>query len=753
MVSARPKTVLIVDDEPQNCSLLTALLLPEGYVTRTATSGELALAAVAEQAPDLILLDVMMPGLDGYRVASILKADPATAAIPIIMVSALSDRDARLSGLNSGAEDFLTKPIDRAELWLRARNLLRLKELSDALHDQGAALEQQVRSRTDDLHHLAHYDSLTGLPNRGLFLETLEKTLVLGAKRDCTVAALFIDIDHFKNVNDTRGHAFGDELLRQFGHRLTGCVRIRDTVGRLGGDEFGLILMVPDGPDQAVRVAATVLESLNEPFDLYGNDVTVSASIGISLSPDDAADPEDLMRHADTAMYQAKGTGRNAFRFFTAQMNAEIHARLELEAALRLAVDAGDFRLHYQPKVRLTTGKVCGLEALLRWERPGLGLVSPLDFVPALEATGLIVGVGAWVIDEACRQVREWSLSPIGALPISVNVSGRQFQEGDLVADVARALDTHSVPAHLLELELTESMLMANTEQTIATLHELKAIGVKISVDDFGTGYSSLAYLKRFPVDTLKIDRAFVRDITTSPDDAAIALAIIRMAHSLKLDVVAEGVEDAAQLAYLRRHHCDQIQGFFFSRPLPAPEVDALLRRGAGITTGHDPQQPHDTLLLYGAEPVGLAAMRAVLTGDGYRVLAAATLDEGLELLALHPVQVIVCDQPSAANGGAAYLDLVRDLHPSVLRIVVAGSGDVEAMTHAINRSAIHRYYTDPWDVELLRADVRDAFRQYWLGHEEPARVGLLSPRTDPLSLRGPSPAHARLPGQVPSPR
>jgi len=737
-VRARPATILVVDDEPQNCKLMTALLLPEGYVTRTATSGEQALTAVAEQAPDLVLLDVMMPGLDGYRVASILKADPATAAIPIIMVSALSDRDARLQGLKAGAEDFLIKPIDRAELWLRVRNLLRLKQLSDALQDRGAALEQQVRSRTDDLHHLAHYDSLTGLPNRGLFLDTLDKTLVLGAKRDCVVAVLLIDIDHFKNINDTRGHAFGDELLRQFGHRLTGCVRIRDTVGRLGGDEFALILLLPDGPDQAVRVAANVLESLRQPFDLYGNDVTVGASIGISIYPADAGDPEDLMRHADTAMYQAKDNGRNAFRFFTAQMNADIRARLELEAALRVAVEAGELRLHYQPKVRLTTGKVCGLEALLRWERPGHGLVSPLEFVPALEATGLIVRVGAWVIDEACRQIREWSLSPIGALPISVNVSGRQFQEGDLVADVARALDAHSVPAHLLELELTESMLMANTEQTISTLHELKAIGVKISVDDFGTGYSSLAYLKRFPVDTLKIDRAFVRDIMTSPDDAAIALAIIRMAHSLKLDVVAEGVEDAAQLAYLRRHHCDQIQGFYFSRPLPPSEVDALLRRGAGISTGHDPQQPHDTLLIYGAEPVGLAALRQVLTGDGYRVLAAASLEEGLELVALHPVQVIVCDQPSVGNGGAAFLDLVRDLHPAVLRIVVAGSSDVVAMTHAINRSAIHRYYTEPWDVDLLRADVRDAFRQYWLGHEEPVQIAVAVKAALPMPAPAP---------------
>ena len=716
-MTARP-SVLVVDDEAQNRKLITVLLGPEGYDTQVACTGPEALAAVAESPPDLILLDVMMPGMDGYQVARILKDDPATAGIPIIMVSAHDDRTARLRGLEAGAEDFLTKPVDRAELWLRVRNLLRLKELSNALLDQGQVLEQQVRARTADLHHLAHHDSLTGLPNRGLLHATLERTLELGRRRGCSVAVLFLDIDHFKNINDSRGHAVGDDLLRQFGDRLVQCVRVRDTVGRLGGDEFALILLLEDGAAGAARVAEEVLTSLEVPFELYGNEIAISASIGVAVFPDDADTPDALLQCADTSMYEAKTAGRSTYRFYTAQMNAALEARLELEAALRRAVERQEFVLHYQPKVHVGSGQIVGVEALLRWERPGHGLVSPADFIPALEGSGLIVRVGSWVLDQACRQIALWLARAAPALPVSVNVSGRQFCDGDVVADVAHALEQHGVPAHLIELELTESMLMENTDRTIATLSELKAMGVRISVDDFGTGYSSLAYLRRFPIDTLKIDMAFVRDITTSPDDAAIALAIIRMAHSLKLDVVAEGVETAAQLAYLRRHHCDQVQGYFISRPLPVAALDALMRHEARLVTRAASGEFQDTLLVFGVEPVGLLGLTTLLADDGYRVLSASTLPAALDLLARHEVQLVIVDQPTG-NPGEQLLDVVRDLHPYALRIVVAGSRDVDVVTSAINRGGIHRYYTEPCDVDVLREDVREAFRQSWLLREE----------------------------------
>jgi len=571
-------TILIVDDELTNRKLLETLLRPEGYQTRSAASGEEALASVAQLAPDLIVLDIMMPGMDGYEVANNLKANPVTATIPIIMVTANVDRDARLAGLNAGAEEFLTKPVDRAELWLRVRNLLRLKALNDLLHNNSRLLEDQVQERTADLERLAHYDPVTTLPNRVLFFDTLKKTMARSHDTGWSVAVLFIDVDYFKNINDTLGHAFGDELLAQFANRLLDCVRLRDTVGRLGGDEFAMILVMEDGQQGAAAVATKIRACLREPFNLKGYEVTATASIGIAVYPDDATDPETLIKYADTAMYQAKEAGRDTFRFFTAQMNTDVLVRLELETALRKAVDNDEFELHYQPKVGLTNGDIVGVEALLRWQRPGHGLVSPKDFIPVLEQTGLIVDVGRWVIATACRQVSLWLQSGIGPVQISVNVSGRQFVEGDLRSDVICAIEDNGISADLIELELTESSLMADTERTITTLGALKRRGVTISIDDFGTGYSSLAYLSRFPIDKLKIDIDFIREIKDEFDEAVIALSIIRLAHSLKLDVIAEGVETAAQLAYLQRHGCDQVQGYYFSRPLPVRAMDEMLR-------------------------------------------------------------------------------------------------------------------------------------------------------------------------------
>jgi len=439
----------------------------------------------------------------------------------------------------------------------------------------------QAESR---LQHMAHFDALTGLLNRTLFHETLTKTLVQASALGQTVAVLFMDLDNFKNVNDTYGHAAGDELLIQVSDRLIQCVRVRDTVGRLGGDEFALILMIPQGKhDVAAVVAKKIQSALLEPFHLDGHEVTVTASIGIAMHPGDATDAETLLMYADTALHQAKQGGRDTFQFFTSAMNTEVWRRLELETALRQAVKNEEFVVHYQPKVQLAGGHVVGLEALLRWDRPGYGLVPPSEFIYALEDSGLIVEVGRWVIAAACEQIRAWIRRGIDPVQVSVNVSPRQFIKGDLQGDVLLALDTYEVPAHLLELELTETLLMTSTDNTIAALRNLKAVGVQISIDDFGTGYSSLAYLRRFPVDKLKIDLSFIRDVTHSPDDDSIVSAIIQMGHSLNLAVIAEGVETAPQLAFLRRHQCDQIQGYYFSRPLPLPALEQLLLAGTSL--------------------------------------------------------------------------------------------------------------------------------------------------------------------------
>jgi EAL domain-containing protein (putative c-di-GMP-specific phosphodiesterase class I) len=334
---------------------------------------------------------------------------------------------------------------------------------------------------------------------------------------------------------------------------------------------------------RAVGVAQAIREALRAPFDLRGRRVVSTTSIGISIYPEDATSAETLLQYADTAMYQAKQGGRDASRFFTPQMNADALARLELEMALRSALDNDEFVLHYQPKVDLASGRIAGVEALMRWHRPGHGLVSPANFVPVLEECGLIARAGAWVIASVCRQIRLWRASPIGDVQVAVNIAQRQFVDGDLEAEIARELARNEVPAHLLELELTESSLMANTAHTVSVLQGLRRRGLQISVDDFGTGYSSLAYLRRFPVDKLKIDIAFIRDITTRPDDAAITLAIIGLAHSLKLEVIAEGVETAAQLAFLQAHGCDQIQGYYFSRPLPLAALEVLLHEGRAL--------------------------------------------------------------------------------------------------------------------------------------------------------------------------
>jgi len=698
-MSNQDTTILIVDDRLQNRKLFKILLKPEGYRIFTAASGKEALSFIARTPPHLILLDVMMPEMDGYTLAKILKADKATNNIPIIMVSAQDDHNARLAGLDSGAEDYLTTPLDRAELLLRVRNLLRLKSYSDFLENHSNVLEQEVQSRAADLyrfraamdvtvdaifllnrssmrfvevnatactmfgysreellsispelldirplqqlqdsydavisnqhpnvltetkmlrkdgsrtevdvrqhahkvgedwivvnvvrditerkeaerrlHRMAHYDALTGLPNRLLFYETLGKILIHATKNGYQVAVLFLDLDHFKNVNDTLGHTVGDELLCQFSDRMLECIRIRDTVGRLGGDEFAMILVAKEGLQGALVVVNKVREILKAPFKLQaGYEVAVSVSIGITISPSDSSNPDVLIKYADTAMYRAKKAGRDTYRFFTAQMNTDVLFRLDLEIALRKAIDNNEFVLFYQPKVQLDTGLVVGFEALLRWQRPGVGLVSPNEFIPVLEETGLIVRVGSWVIATACRQIALWIASPIGPMQVSVNVAGRQFIDGDLEGDVEKAISSNGIPPELLELELTESSLMENTVRTITILQNLGDRGVQISIDDFGTGYSSLAYLRRFPLDKLKIDIAFIRDIMTNPDAASIALAIIGMAHSLKLEVIAEGVETAEQLEYLHLHKCDQIQGYYFSPPLPVADVEKML--------------------------------------------------------------------------------------------------------------------------------------------------------------------------------
>ena len=570
------------------------------------------------------------------------------------------------------------------------------------------------------LKHMSNYDSLTGLPNRTLFFQTLRDAIELAQDKRWRIAVLFITLDRFKIINDSLGPALGDELLRQFSTRLVRSIRLRDSVGRLGGDEFALILTMTreQNAEEAVAVANDVREVLRTPFDLQGKQALLTASIGIAMYPDDATDPGTLVKYADVAMVRAKEAGRDGYRFFTSGMNVQVLARLDLELALRGALDGEQFELHYQPKLDLNTGRVSGVEALLRWRRPGFGLVYPAEFVPVMEDTGMVVRVGAWIIGEACRQIAAWNAQGVRDVRVAVNVSSRQFVEGDLEGDIRAALDRHKVDPGLLELELTESALMSNAEHTIQVLRSLKELGIRIAIDDFGTGYSSLAYLKRFPIDKLKIDIAFVRDITTNPDDAAIALAIISMAHSLHMQVIAEGVETRAQMALLRRHRCDEIQGFHFSRALPAEELGRLV-----LENRAQPNRPaaddHNmqTLLVVDDDVNVLQSLHRLFRRDNYRVLTAASPAEGFELLALHAVQVILCDQRMPVMNGTEFLSKVKEMYPDTMRIILSGYTGVETVLDSINRGAIYRFYTKPWNDAELRDNVRLAFRQYWLTH------------------------------------
>ncbi|MGZ8268772.1 MAG: EAL domain-containing protein [Burkholderiales bacterium] len=431
----------------------------------------------------------------------------------------------------------------------------------------------QRKEAEEKLVYLAHYDGLTGLPNRVLFLDRLKQTLSHCARRGTLAAVMFVDLDRFKVVNDTLGHAMGDELLRQVGARLSVCVREGDTVARFSGDEFVLIVNDLHGPEDARHIAQKVLQAYVEPFRVSSHEIFVSTSICISMFPSDSEDEQALLKNADSAMYRAKESGRNSFRFYTREMNARAMYRLQLENSLRHALDRGEFCLHYQPKACLHTGEITGVEALLRWERPGHGLVAPAEFVPLLEDTGLIVPVGEWVLSEACRQADAWRKAGRALVPVAINISARQFASRNLGDLVRRMMNLHGLDPRYLEFELTESLLMVNTEDAVRTLEYLKSLGLKLSIDDFGTGYSSLAYLKRFPIDALKIDRSFIDEITTDVGDATITRAVIGMAHNLGLKVIAEGVETQAQIAFLSANGCDEAQGYYFARPQPAAEA------------------------------------------------------------------------------------------------------------------------------------------------------------------------------------
>jgi diguanylate cyclase (GGDEF)-like protein/PAS domain S-box-containing protein len=440
-----------------------------------------------------------------------------------------------------------------------------------------ASLITRRKLHEAEIEYQATHDPLTGLPNRILLAETLRQVMAEAKLTHTQVAVMFIDIDQFKFINDSLGHAAGDELLSTLAQRLQSCIRGEDVVARHGGDEFVVVVKSFNSIDEVRRVAERIVGAVARPCVVAGCDLSASCSVGISLCPLDAQDIDTLLRNADAAMYRAKELGRNNFQFFAADMNAHFADRMELVARLHRALERSEFRLHYEPKFDLATRRIVGAEVLIRWQTPD-GIVSPADFIPVAEETGLIVPIGDWVLRTACAQARTWLSAGVPMVPMSVNLSRRQLVSGDIAAQVAEALVAAKLPAKYLELEVTESAVMRDTETAVEMLRRLRELGVKIAMDDFGTGYSSLYYLKQLPLDRLKIDQSFVRDVTTNPDDSAIIKAIISLGHILELRVLAEGVETAEQLDFLRDNHCDEMQGYHLARAMPASEFVELLR-------------------------------------------------------------------------------------------------------------------------------------------------------------------------------
>ena len=697
--------VLVVDDEPMNRLLVSETLRQAGLRIVEASSGAEALKLFPQCNPQMVLLDVMMPEMNGFEVCRALRALPGGETVPILMLTGLEDLESINQAYESGATDFAAKPINWVLLRQRVRYLLRAGQAMNDLRrsemrlasaqqiarlgnwewdllsgrgywsdevyrllgykplafrpkydrfiervhpDDRAALDAAVqaaqrqgtpysvehrvvlpdgttrilyvhgkverdeqgkpvlmvgtlqdvterRQAEDRIRTLAYYDTLTGLPNRQLFNEQLQFSLGSAQRHNKMVAVLFLDLDRFKRINDTHGHSVGDQVLKQVAERLREGVRDYDaivrheqdsagaTLARLGGDEFIFCFSDLQRAEDAAKAAQRLIRLLDAPVMAGDSEIFIAASLGIALAPTDGQDIETLIKNAESAMYVAKADGGNGARFYDNSMNASAFKRLSLENSLRRALERDEFELHYQPQVDIGSGQVIGAEALIRWRHPDIGMVSPAEFIPVAEESGLIAAIGDWVMHEACRQNRAWQNAGLLPLRVAVNLSARQFRQVHLLREVEVVLNVTGLDPKYLELEITEGAVMQHAAESIKTLHAIKEMGLHIAVDDFGTGYSSLSYLRRFPIDLLKIDRSFINEVVQNPDDAAITSTIIAMARSLRLATVAEGVETVEQLEFLRRNGCRVVQGFLFSKPLPAAAFAALLKKPEGL--------------------------------------------------------------------------------------------------------------------------------------------------------------------------
>jgi len=602
---------------------------------------------------------------------------------------------------------------DGAEIWCKLLISPVPDETDRVAYFIGVQTDITEHKRDEErLAHQSTHDALTGLPNRNLLKDRLQQAIAQTDRSDDSVALLFLDLDHFKLINDSLGHAAGDRMLLDVAERLRACVREGDTVSRHGGDEFVLVLREIDQSHHVATICEKIFQTIADPFFIQGHSFHVTCSIGIALYPQDGPDTATLFKYADMALYQAKDQGRNHYQFFSREMNERMLERVTLDEALRSAIANDELLLHYQPLVSLSTGRLVGLETLVRWQHPEFGMVSPVRFIPIAEESALIASIGEWVLRKACQDMRAWSDQGLTGFQVAVNVSPRQFRDPRLADRIEHVLAEYCIEPAMLSLEITETVLMQDTVSSEATLRQLKALGVDLALDDFGTGYSSLSYLKRFPFDRVKIDRSFVRDIITDADDAAISKAIISMAHSLGIRVVAEGVETEAQCRFLRRHRCDEMQGYYFSRPLPPMEITTLLAEKRQLPENILMlQKSLRTLLLVDADPDTLAALRQLLRQDNYRIISAASAEEAFGALAQHEVDVMVCGLTMPAMSGIELLRRTMKMHPDVIRLILSDPVEWQCIAANDHNGLIHKILIKPWDDQQLRSHLDDAFR------------------------------------------
>ena len=580
---SQQSTVIIIDDDPLIRLVVSKTLQAAGLITLEAVSGEEGLKLFKEKKADAILLDVMMPsGMDGYGVCTELRNLPEGRHVPILMMTGLEDLESINRAYKVGATDLITKPINIPLLSHRVRYMLK-----------GSYTTQQLLQSEQRLHHMAYFDDLTELPNRHFFQENLQQMIALAQRKKLKLGVLFLDLDGFKRINDTLGHHLGDLVLQATSERLRKSIRLSDafaqtgmsqhsiSLARLGGDEFTALLSLIERNEDAAIVAERIRINLAQPLTFGEHELTTTTSIGIAIYPDDGETAEDLLKNADLAMYYAKRSGGNMYCYFSSYMMEMAMRKLTMENYLRKAIERKEFNLFYQPQLDIDEGSFNGLEVLLRWDNKELGSISPAEFIPLAEETGLIIHIGEWVLRQACSQAYTWCNQGIHLNRIAVNVSAVQLLHRGFPALVGTILAETGLDPSLLELELTESALINDVDLVIEILEQLKLVGVQLAIDDFGTGYSSLSRLMNFPIDRLKIDQAFVRNLEQNSDNGAIAAAIIAMAGSMNMKVTAEGVETDVQFDFLKNKCCNEVQGYFLSKPLPVNEVETFLMNKA----------------------------------------------------------------------------------------------------------------------------------------------------------------------------